>query len=401
MNIKKNVVLVLTLVVAIVAMSGCTTFNNFKDTFFAKKGTEADTIKIGVLEPETGTDSRKGQLEIDGIKMAHSLVGEVLGKKVELVYADTQSSIYVAETVVQDLITKKPAIVLGSCGEAVTMVAGKYLGEAKIPAITITAENPLITKNNPYYFRVCFNEASQAKAISEYVSEKLLSDTAAVVRMKNDDAVAPLVSQFTDTFTKKTKDANSISTRLTIDPNEKDYAAYVKLLASTETRAVFMPISLKYAEKFFAEVSKQNYFQPTFIGPKEWHSDELIKLQEKFPGIRIAVASDFNINMEDNIRVAEETAYYDMFVKAYESKYGKMEPEEETAQAFDAYMLAIEAIEQAQSTDSELITEALKATKGFAGASGNISFDESGESMKTINIDVIRDGKFVSIYTIN
>ena len=105
-----------------------------------------------------------GELEIRGIELAHKLFPEVLGKEVELVYADTQSSIYVAETAVADLIDKKPAVVLGSYGDAVSLVASRRLGEAKIPAITVPATNPLITANNEYYFRVSFTDASQGSA---------------------------------------------------------------------------------------------------------------------------------------------------------------------------------------------------------------------------------------------
>ena len=36
------------------------------------------------------------------------------------------------------------------------MIAGKPVNDAKIPAIAITNDNPLVTKNYPYYFRVCY-----------------------------------------------------------------------------------------------------------------------------------------------------------------------------------------------------------------------------------------------------
>ena len=97
---KLKTALLLVLVVAV--LTGCTTFNNFKEAFFSDGGNNSDTIKIGVLEPQTGNDSQKGEMEIRGIQLANELVPEVLGKKIELVYADTQSSIYVAESAVSE-----------------------------------------------------------------------------------------------------------------------------------------------------------------------------------------------------------------------------------------------------------------------------------------------------------
>ena len=69
--------------------------------------------------------------------------------------------------------------------------------------------------------------------------------------------------------------------------------------------------------------------------------------------------------------------------------------------AFDAYMIAVSAIEKAGSTEGQAVKEALKATSNFAGVSGEISFNDNGEPTKTINIDVIQNGKFVSVYTVN
>lgn len=40
-----------------------------------------DTVRIGVFLPLTGQNAFGGQLELEGVQMAHKEVGEVLGKK--------------------------------------------------------------------------------------------------------------------------------------------------------------------------------------------------------------------------------------------------------------------------------------------------------------------------------
>ena len=45
-----------------------------------------------------------------------------------------------------------PAAIIGSAGNATTLIASTYVGDAKIPAITPSATNPLIAQNNGYYF---------------------------------------------------------------------------------------------------------------------------------------------------------------------------------------------------------------------------------------------------------
>lgn len=391
-------VLALVLVMGIIFLTGCTTFDNFKEAFFSKKGAASDTIKIGILEPQTGNDSSKGELEIEGIELANSIVNEVLGKKVELVYADTQSSIYVAESAVSDLIDKKPVLVLGSYGDAVSLVASQQLEKVKIPAIAITATNPLITKNNEYYFRVTFNDASQGKALASYVHEGLGLKQAGVIRMEDEDATSELVRQFSAQLESLTEDENCITATAQISQNAKSYKEYIEKIQAAGVKAVFMPVSLKTAEKVFQEVQKAGLTDVTFIGPKDWHNNELIELQNKYQNIKIAVASNFtSINAEGQM---DNDILYEQFIKVYEDKHNNDDPPEETVLGFDAYMIAMQAIEKAGSVDGYLVKEALGATSNFNGASGQISFDETGEPKKSINVDIIQNGKYVSVFTV-
>ena len=48
-------------------------------------------IKIGVYLPLTGQNAFGGQLELDGVKLAHELTPSVLGQPVELVIVDNKS----------------------------------------------------------------------------------------------------------------------------------------------------------------------------------------------------------------------------------------------------------------------------------------------------------------------
>lgn len=436
------------LVLTVLMVSGCTTYDNFKDTFFGEKVKEGDTIKIGVLEPQTGNDSSAGELEIRGIELAKSLQPEVLGKPVELLYADTQSSIYVAETAVQNLIEKKPAAVLGSYGEAVSLTASQLLGEAKIPAITITATNPLITVNNDYYFRMSFSDGSQGRALADYTVEKLQLKKAGVLRVKGEDASNEMVNQFSSRLHRLTDDEESVSVTVEIPKETKDRSPYIEKLRKSGVEAVFMPVSVSLGEKIISEADQAGLHSVTFLVPKDWHSEQMIKLQNEHPRMKIAVASDFNavsaeggqpeddtagkpssddaaaangnssgdtvtggvsseqaISSEadesaDEKAEASVSAFYKSFAEAYEKKYGSKEIPEPTALAFDAYMLAVQSIEKAGSIDSEAVQKALLATRGFRGVSGEISFNESGEPKKTINIDIVQNGRFVTVFTV-
>ena len=151
-------VLCLVLAVSLTAgLTGCTTYNNFKNAFFSDgKASSEKTIKIGIYEPMTGQYKEQGKEEVAGIELANKLYPTVLGKKVELVYADNKSNMYDGETAIQELLSGSPSVVLGSYGETLTLVASDYIKATNTPAITISSTNPLITVNNPYYFSAAY-----------------------------------------------------------------------------------------------------------------------------------------------------------------------------------------------------------------------------------------------------
>src|SRR5665648_709520 len=157
-NIKTRVLLSITafFVLVIFTFTGCESYDNFKAVFIDSDEINEDTIRIAVYEPLSGPDKEYGNLEKMGIEIANQLFPRALGKKVELLYFDNKSDIYIAETVVQEMVDKRVALVLGSYGSVNSLMAAGKLEEASIPAITITNTNPLVTSYNPFYFRVSY-----------------------------------------------------------------------------------------------------------------------------------------------------------------------------------------------------------------------------------------------------
>ena len=108
--------------------SGCATYNYFVEGFFGENNGK-DTIKIALYEPLSGAYSDEAKAEIMGIELAHKLFPTVLDKKVELVYVDNGSDLNTDKSVLEDLVEKKPVLVLGSYGSAFSMLAA-YSGTA-------------------------------------------------------------------------------------------------------------------------------------------------------------------------------------------------------------------------------------------------------------------------------
>ena len=84
------------------------------------------------------------------------------------------------------------------------------------------------------------------------------------------------------------------------------------------------------------------------------------------------------------------------FVQNYQAKYGA-EPGPWAAQAYATLYILANAIENAQSTDSAAIRDALAQTMDFPTILGNFSFDPNGEAMydrvEERVVHVVKDGK--------
>ncbi len=88
-------------------------------------GGDSDVIKIGIFEPLSGANAAGGQMEYEGIQVAHSLKGEVLGKKIELVAVDNKSDdVEAVNAAVRLVDSEKVDIVIGSWGSSVAIAAG-------------------------------------------------------------------------------------------------------------------------------------------------------------------------------------------------------------------------------------------------------------------------------------
>ena len=400
MKIIRNICLLTVLIALMFMLCSCSTFDNFKHHFFHEAGTTEETIKFGIIEPQTGSDKNYGSEEIIGFRIANEIVPEVLGKKIEMVYVDTQSDMDVAESTIAGLIEREPAVVLGGYGNVVSLVASNLLGEAKIPTIGTTSTNPLIVDNNSCYFRVGFTGSAQGRTVADYIVGALNLDSAMLIKIKGDETTTEMCGKFMNRMESKTGNSDSVKEIIYIDPSAPDYGHYVDIIAKNDVKAVFMPTGLNTAEEIFREAN-DHAKNVTFIGPNSWQSEDLISIAMKYPNIHVAVVSDV-INSTENLEESNADTTY-LHEKLAE-KYGELTSADATipngtALAFDAYMVAIKAIENAGSTESADIIKQLKEIKNFPGASGKITFNENGEASKPINVDIVEEGKFITVYT--
>ena len=134
----------------------------FSVLHFVGSSLAAETIKIGAWLPMTGAVAAYGQDAWSGLQIAKEMKPTVLGKTVELVLVDTKSDKIEAANAISRLIEKEKVVaVIGEMISGDTMAGGPIAERAKIPVVSPTATNPLVTQDKKYVFRVCFIDPVQ------------------------------------------------------------------------------------------------------------------------------------------------------------------------------------------------------------------------------------------------
>ena len=122
-----------------------------------------------------------------------------------------------------------------------------------------------------------------------------------------------------------------------------------------------------------------------FMGGDTWETQEFIDVGGKeVEGAVMSTAFD---------REKASTPEAQKFLKAYTDEY-KSEPSALSAMAYDAYLITVDAIKRANSTDSQKIRDALAATKDLEAVTGKTTFDKNGDPIKAAVIKEVKDAKF-------
>ena len=396
----KKLLLPAILVLAVFVLSGCSTWSSFRETFITVPQNDTDpSITIGVIEPQTGRYAEKGKDEIKGIELANSIYNNVDGYKVKLVKVDTQSTVAGTETAIKALTEMKPVAVIGPAGEASALTIGEYVDEAKIPAITPAATNPLITQNSTYCFRACVTESQMGEGLAEYAAKELGSDRIAVVSLKNDSSASALLEGF-DSRIKKIAGKRSRAVAMTeeISPAEEDMKRVLNGLLRKDVDVCFVSMGAEEMDVFFTMAEEMGLENVTFLGTRSWGDPLFISMMEKHRDIKVVFPYESVLTKNDDTSdtYTEEAQRFQI---EYANRYGADDmPTDNAALAYDSYLLLINAFHNAKSTEGEDIRKALMDFDGLKCATGLFTFDDNGNVVRSVTLSTIKDGKPVTEY---
>lgn len=346
-----------------------------------------EPIRIGVFEPLSGANEEGGAMEDEGIRVAHSMFPEVLGRPVELVVMDNKSADPTAIEAARALVEADVAVVLGSWGSSFSMVGQPIFEAAEIPAIGISCTNPQVTQGNEYYFRVCYIDPFQGRILAEYAEDTLGGERAAILCDISSAYAIGLRKYFEDAY-----GLDKVVAEGYFSAGETQFEETIEAVMATSPDFIFIPASYTESAYIMAQARALGYDEIQFLGADVWETNDLIAIGgEAVEGCMFTTFYDIH---------GDETEQSAAFLRTYDELFTGVPRGATTPLGYDAYMAAIKAIEAAGSTEGPAVRDALQALS-FEGITGPISFDENGDALvERAIIMTVRDGKFTYLDTV-
>ncbi len=351
----------------------------------------ADTIKIGVYLPLTGRTAFGGQLELEGIQMAHKEMSEVLGKKVELVVVDNKTDKVEAANAVKRLIEyDKVVAVIGTYGSSLAMAGGEVAESAKVPMMGTSCTNPLVTQGKMYVFRACFIDPFQGAGAATYAINSLKMNKAALLIDVANDYCVGLANFFKQSYKKL---GGEIVSELKYNSGDQDFTAQLTEIISQNPDLLFIPadfaegaIIMKQARELGAE------FQ--IMGGDAMDNPEIVNIGGEAVEGFIHTTFPYDPSMTDMSPIAKT------FTENWTKNNPDKAPNVNAALGYDSYMLVVDAIKRAGSAEPDAIRTALSSTKDFPGVTGSKTINATHDAESPVGIVQIKDGKKQFIGTV-
>jgi len=342
----------------------------------------ADNVKIGFNVPLTGFAAADGESARNGAELAVEQVnaaGGINGKKLELVVYDDQASPKEAVPIAQKLIERDQVIaaVSGSYSGATRAAAGIFQ-EAGVPYISAFAIHPDITRAGNYVFRTSFMGEVQGRAGAKLVGEILGKKRASIITLKNDFGKA-LAAGFKS---KASQFGVKIVSEYEYSIKDRQFGPIVSKIRADKPDVIYATGYFFTAGPLISQLRAAGIKVPV-IGQEGYDSQSFID---------IAKAASEGIIITTSLDRDSKVAETRDFISAFEKKTGHR-VDMVAASAHTAIKVLAAAMKKAGTTDRAAIRDAIASTE-LTASTGRIKFNNLGEVLKAVQVQVVKDGNW-------
>ena len=374
---KKLALLLLGLVLALSAFTGCQR--------------EAGTIKIGLEGPMTGDYAYEGQGFEKAVKLLVEQTNEaggLLGRQVELVVEDDAGDPTQAALVAQRLVDADVVAVIGAYNSTATEPASEIYNEAGLLHVTPSSTATRLTeKGFERFFRVCFLDDRQGLFAAKFTKDVLGVENFGILH--DNSTYAQGLAEHTKRYAEEM--GINVAFYDAINPEDQDFTPILTNIGNTDLDAVYFTGYHAQGGLLLKQTGELGLDINWMMGNAS-NNPELIQIA----GLDNAVGTYVTTEpLPKDLEYPEAQ----QFVADFEAAYGEPPASVWWQMAAEAYNVIRYAIEETESTDSEVLANFLhNEAKDIPGLTGPIlGWDEKGDRLGTIHVAYIIDesGEFV------
>ncbi len=345
-----------------------------------------NAIRIGIYLPLTGDNAFGGQLELEGVQLAHKEFPTIIGRPVELVVVDNKSDKVEAANAVTRLIERENvAALVGTYGSSLAMAGGEVAELAGVPMVGTSCTNPLVTQGKKYSFRACFIDPYQGAGAATFAfRNRGYKKAALLVDVSNDYAVG-LANFFRRSFLRLGGEVVSV---MNYQSGDQDFTAQLTEIISQNPDVVFMPAYFAQGSIIMKQ-ARELGGKFVLMGGDAMDNPDTVKIAGAAAEGFLQTTFPYSVNMPE---MSPEAA---AFTRAWREQFPEKDPNVNAALGYNCYLMLRDAITRAGSDDREAITTALAGIKDLATPLGVLNLNETHDAEMPVGITEIRNGKQV------
>lgn len=349
----------------------------------------AEPLKVGFMTVRSGALAAGGRQMEEGLQLCmDEHHGEMAGRKIEIITADTAGQPAVTKTKVQELVERDGAqVLIGPLAAFEALAIDDYIRQTKTPIISPSAAAEDLTqrKLNPWFVRAVGTSAQAHHPFGEYAAKELHYKRIAIIA--DDFAFGhEIAAGFQRTFE---QNGGKVVQKLWSPLNAAEYGTYITQI-DPSVDAVFAAFAGGNGIKFLSEYKNYGMQKPVLGAMTTVDEGVLKSMGDEALGVISAGWYSAAIDTPANKK----------FVAAIRKAYGA-DPGYYTVGAYMACQFLNNALEQVKGdiSDKAAFMKALRNVNIPESPYGKVKLDQYGQPILDIQIRKVekKDGRLQNV----
>ncbi|MFT5697785.1 MAG: branched-chain amino acid transport system substrate-binding protein [Desulforhopalus sp.] len=356
-------------------------------------------IRLGFNLPFTGRFELVGNRSRNAAELVRKELDAaggitVGGKKytVEFVYGDNKSTPAVASSLTVSQVTKEKVLaIIGPLSSSQAIPVAQMAQAFSTPMLTPWSTSPLTTQNRPFVFRSCFVFTIQGPVITKFAATEFKATKAAVLYDELNAYSRGMASALKEAFEAK-NGAGAVVAYETFRTGDQDFSKQLQRISESGAQFIFTPQHFNEVPLIVKQAKSMGVNVP-IMGSNSWAGGDLVGE---------CGADCTGLLFTGNYAPGNAKGINATFVEQYRKAYGEY-PDEPSALTWDSVRVMIQAIKDTNGLSGNLlkdrimVKDSLVQIKGFEGATGTMTFNESGDPEKcAVVVKISEEGIFTA-----